>query len=227
MPDQTLDHVCASDRLTVPCDQDGLAEVLARPLPPGGPVLLKRFISAADRDDAVYVSTPITTGLAYLRWLADNRAATTNAAEAQRRLVIRNNVANVASLVRAVRTARLGSHVVDPTELEDVPGWEQADYHRFWAEVVADHVSRVVFADGWQYSTGCTVEFGVAALAGFSLHDADLAPLKLDRGLALLQQARPLLARAGASTCMQESVVAAVTIELARTGRAPLLRDHA
>lgn len=225
MPDQALDHVYADDNAAPSPDQVGLADVLARPLPPGGPVLLKGFTRPDDRNSTVYVSTPITTGLAYLRWLADNRAAPRTATAAQRSLVIRRNIAEVAPLVRAISSAGLGSHVIDPTELEDVPGWEQVDYHRFWAEVVAFHVSHVVFADGWQYSTGCTLEFGVAALTALPLHDADLAPLKVDCGLVLLQRARPLLARAGASTCMQDSVVAEVTIGLARNGRAGAARE--
>lgn len=131
-------------------------------------------------DSAVYVSTPITTGERYVRWRRDAGAHLAPQDPSYRDhlldAVVAPNRAQVAPLVASLR-ARFSCPVIDPTALEDVPGWEQFDYHRYWTEVIERYVHTVVFAHGWEYSSGCVLELGAAVGAGAELLRHDLAPL--------------------------------------------------
>ena len=95
---------------------------------------------------AVYVSTPITTGPRYLAWRAGpgsalEKGTATYRAE-HRAHVVEPNLASVGPIVAAARD-RFDLPVIDPTQLADVPGWLQPDYHGFWTDVVRLH-ARVV-----------------------------------------------------------------------------------
>lgn len=150
---------------------------------------------------AVYVSTPITTGLRFVRWRRGPGAGL-GAGDAEYRqglldAVIQPNRAQIAPLVGALRK-RFDSPVIDPTELEDVPGWEQFDYHRFWAEVIERYAHTVVFADGWHYSSGCVLELTAAAETGATLLRQDLAPLEPEEAVHLVESAIADVATDGA-----------------------------
>lgn len=186
-----------------------LRAVLERDLPHGAESFMSKIASATDRA-VVYVSTPITTGPGYLDWLITHKDASASARSSARSNVIRANIAAVVPLVRAVPGVFTGAHVIDPTALDDVRGWEQADYHRFWSEVIVRFADRVVFADGWTCSVGCSVEFGVAALAGLPMYDARFAALSVDRGLDLLRSTIPHIVSAGDAAEMQEDVISAI-----------------
>lgn len=181
-------------------------QILARPLPPGADGRLARIADAAGAG-AVYVSTPITTGPGYVRWLGENPLAGPAERAAARARIVRANIGAVVPLVAQVRRSR-AVPVIDPTELEDVPGWEQADYHRFWSEVIVRHAVEVVLADGWSYSVGCTVEFAVALAHGIPLTDSHERAVTSERGCALLREAIPAIEAVGAPARMQRSVLA-------------------
>jgi hypothetical protein len=153
---------------------DVISNALSRPLPDGSRSLLAQFAPGPEHSETVYISTPITTGPRLLEWLAaHNRESGTNLdaeSELVRQEVIDDNVARLAPL-RANVSSKPGIHVIDPTVLE-VPGWAQWEYHRFWAEVLTSYVDRVVFADGWHLSTGCTVEYAVALAHGIPASDS-------------------------------------------------------
>lgn len=188
--------------------------VLARPMPSGSERAMKQVRPPVGAH-VVYVSTPITTGPAYLDWLIAHRDAPAADRERARQEMIRANIAAVVPLVRAVPDRVPGAHVIDPTALEDVPGWEQADYHRFWAEVIATQVDEVVFADGWTASVGCSVEFAVAMLRHLPAYRSDFTPLTADDGVKDLLAMTPRVHAAGASVEMHT----AVATTLARTSQ--------
>ncbi len=151
------------------------------------------------RRDAVYVSTPITTGPGLVAWWTDNidRGLGTRAEISRVRAdMVSRNIRAVRPLVARVE-ASYDLPVIDPTRLDSIPGWEQRDYHRFWIEVLRRFVSTVVFADGWPFSSGCALEFAAAAQAGLTLLDAELAPLTVDDGEAMLRDAADELDMAG------------------------------
>jgi hypothetical protein len=52
--------------------------------------------------------------------------------------------------------------VIDPTAVLHIRDWGQGDYRAFWAAVIERLAAKVVFLDGWQFSSGCSVEFLVA-----------------------------------------------------------------
>jgi hypothetical protein len=79
--------------------------------------------------------------------------------------------------------------VIDPSALDDVPGWTQADYRAFWGEVIERYAAEVIFRDGWSSSRGCAYEFLVAARAGIPTLDAVRRPLSLLDALGMIRSA--------------------------------------
>ena len=160
-----------------------------------------------DSHDIYYVSTPITTGPQFVDWwrTKGHGLGTDHpdyAAELDQ--VIEHNIAAVRPLVAEVER-RFGRPVIDPTRLGPLAGWRQHDYHRFWVEVIERFVATMVFADGWHYSSGCSLEFAAAIDAGLTTLDSSLQPLRTaaaqlaSAGLAdePQQQALAALRRAG------------------------------
>lgn len=143
---------------------------------------------------ATYVSTPITTGPAWLAWQQAAGPGEIDA-DAHRQQVIVPNLHRAQRLIQKIRTAegRRQHPVIDPISLDDVPHFTQPDYHRLWAGVVRRFAARVVFLEGWQYSTGCAVEYRVALERHLDLFDEDLKPLGLDKALRLLRDAEARL----------------------------------
>jgi hypothetical protein len=163
---------------------------------------------------SVYVGTPITTGPEYLTWRrglngppASLGAAEAAAAEHARLQVIAGNRERVRALVDKVRhTASVP--VIDPSALADVEAWDQADYHGFWTTVIARFGKTVVFADGWTFSEGCSVEFATAVSMRLPVFDERLEPVDYDEGLRMLREATAELRAAGAPTQTQERAMA-------------------
>lgn len=150
-------------------EQSDLSEVLAG------------FLGCAVEDrQAVYVSVPITTGRRFVDWRRGPGAGLADdSSEYQRQLrahVIEPNVQAAAPIVRALRE-RSDGVVIDPTAVDDVPGWEQSDYHDLWARVIERYASTVVFASGWEFSTGCVHELATALRVGAAILDQDLLPM--------------------------------------------------
>ncbi len=141
---------------------------------------------------AVYVSTPITTGRRFVEWRRGAGAALAPSEHRYRqehdRDVVRRNREHVKPIVRAVRERGWGV-VIDPTTVHDVPGWGQRDYHAFWARVIERYAGTVVFADGWEYSSGCAQEFLSAVRVGARLLREDLEPLTIEEGERLIRSA--------------------------------------
>lgn len=153
---------------------------------------------ALEPRSAVYLSTPITTGRRFVEWRRGTGADLTPGSPAYLRRrgeeVIEPNRSDIAPLVRWLRT-RFQDPVIDPTALEAVPGWEQFDYHRFWAEVIERYAHTAVFAEGWQYSSGCVLELAAAVSADAILLRHDLAPLKPKDAVELIEGAIADVAR--------------------------------
>ena len=70
-----------------------------------------------------------------------------------------------ALLVRAdaIRTDE-GVVIIEPGSFEagGLEGWGQREYLDLWEQVIAEHSQHVRFIEGWQYSSGCVVEFRCA-----------------------------------------------------------------
>lgn len=153
-----------------------------------------------EREKVAYVSTPITTGKRYYDWLKSSGLVPHAGSAfqlAHAREVIAVNQASAQALVRHVRS-QLGKIVVDPTALQ-VPAWTQDEYNAFWTRLITDYVGTVVFNDGWEYSTGCTLEYAAALQASAELLDSNLSPLPPKLALMSTNQAVTSLDQQGHS----------------------------
>lgn len=178
-----------------------VADVLKRPLPPGALGQLERLAGQTPgAAKVIYLSTPITTGPRYLAWRRANRSISGGPSSSTdlrlRAEVISKNINAIAPLRRRIRAAFPDAHVIDPTEL-DRPEWDQTDYHRYWLEVIERFADVVVFAHGWEYSTGCTLEFSAALERDLPIYDDDVKPIDLRVIRSRLMQAEWELRDAG------------------------------
>jgi hypothetical protein len=153
--------------------------------------LLAGFAAVVEGRSAIYVSSPLTTGLRAFRWHTSYGLASASGQQSTstdfRRDVVEPNRAEAAAYVRNVRRT-LNKVVIDPTAMPDIPDWAQADYHTLWAGVIERYVESVIFRDGWMYSNGCAYEFFVGHSTGARLLTEELKALSLDQGRELLRE---------------------------------------
>lgn len=116
----------------------------------------------------------MTSGIEFRRLadleLMDSAQATRLRAEAFRR-----NLDRVAPIAASLRRT-LTNPLIDPTAFS-MDGWEQLDYHTFWLAVIGKWCHTVILCDGWQYSTGCCKEAGLAIAEGLDIVDQLLRPM--------------------------------------------------
>jgi hypothetical protein len=146
---------------------------------------------ALPRRAALYVSAPITSGPRFVDWYARRRgpAGLEQQYERERlREVVAPNRDAARALVKRVRETR-PEPVIDPTTVADIEGWTQGDYRRAWARIIEEFAHAVVFANGWEFSSGCSYEFLVATKAGVDRLDELFQPIKLETGVAQLRRA--------------------------------------
>jgi hypothetical protein len=157
---------------------------------------VEAFASVAETRSTTYVSSPLTTGPRAFEWhrQRDGHSPTTAFAEG----VIEPNRREAAAFVRDLRS-RVSEVVIDPTAMSDIPEWEQDDYRYFWGRVIETYCARVIFRGGWQYSSGCSYEFVVAAARGISTLTEDLEPLEASDAATLLGDAIEEILAHGAS----------------------------
>jgi hypothetical protein len=141
----------------------------------------------------VYLSAPITTGQAFVAWRHSQGAEISrdhpHYEELHHEYVVSTNLTRVAPLVRQLRTRFADRLVIDPTALASLSGWEQENYHRLWGSFIDKYVALVIFADGWQFSTGCVREFGTALHLSIKTVDQSLRPLAPQDGERLVKAA--------------------------------------
>lgn len=160
---------------------------------PTAETMLSLFACAGiEKNSAVYVSTPITTGELLISWHEGKGSkAARNALDSNelRSEVIERNLATVGPLIQRVRMRFDQSTVIEPVSMKDVPGWQQSDYHAFWCAFVERYANTVVFNKGWHLSNGCAAEFATAVLAGHRILDHNLETLSILRALGLIEKA--------------------------------------
>ena len=162
--------------------------------------MLDMLAASMGDQKAAYVSVPITTGPRLVQWyrdlslrgvpLPDPRRPEGN--EDRQQAVIEPNLQAARAFVAVVRE-RIADPVIDPSVLRDVPGWRQEDYVALWEAVIERFVSRVVLAEGWNYSFGCADEFLFAVGRDLPTLDARLQPLSRSTGVAQIIRARKSL----------------------------------
>lgn len=123
--------------------------------------------ASLDLAEAVYVSTPITSGPLYYRVLAeaalplDDEDARCHASSQVRD----SNFRAAEEATQEVRSRYPGVRVVNPSLVHLIDA-SQNLYNAFWAALIEQYVSRVVAADGWALSSGARMEVYVALRLG-------------------------------------------------------------
>jgi hypothetical protein len=166
--------------------------LLARALPDGADVWLATYAARSEGKKVVYLSTPITTGPRYLDWhrAAKNQAVRPSSADefAMRSSIMADNMQKVLPLKNSLHQFFPDALIVDPTEINQKE-WTQSDYHRFWAEVIRRWADIIVFADGWEYSSGCSFEYAIAMNLDLPAYGSELEVLSESRATELLTAA--------------------------------------
>lgn len=206
---------------TVPSGPDVITVASERPLSAAAHERLRALRRDSNcglqGSSVLYLSTPITTGPKLLDWLAANRdhpddAAGEGVAEVVRDEVIEENLAQLGPLRDRIRAEWPDAFLIDPTDLT-VSEWSQWEYHRFWVEVLNQLVDTIVFADGWELSTGCTIEYATGLLAGIPMHDARGNEITPSDAAHRFRLASETLLGAGRDRSMQLAASARAEIE--------------
>jgi hypothetical protein len=169
---------------------------------------------------ALYVSAPITSGRRFVDWYSGGRSPAGLEEEYQREhlsKVVAPNREAASALVRRVRET-CSEPVIDPTTVDEIEGWTQGDYRRAWARIIEEFAHAVVFANGWEFSSGCSYEFLVATKAGVERLDELFQPIKLGTGVSLLRRAVTEISSRGLSA----EFLCGILEDLASLGGLPL-----
>lgn len=173
-------------------DTDPIELVMRRQLTDDAELYLRDYTSHGS-SIVVYLSTPITTGPRLLKWLAEQRAAgmpveSAPNGELVRDEVIAENLQRLPQLRTKITELFPDAAVIDPSTLT-VPEWGQSDYHRFWVEVIRRCVDVIIFADGWELSTGCTIEYSAALELGLPTLDSSGSAISHTTAAQMLRRA--------------------------------------
>lgn len=157
---------------------------------------------------SVYISTPITTGPIFIKWLHEKGQYLSPDSDAYetslKAEVILPNIQRATSVIELLRWHHTGL-IISPTGLE-VPGWSQSSYHNFWTNVLSRYAQRAIFLNGWEYSSGCTIEFEIAQKHGIDCVDEELRTISIAKGLGLIQDAiLQIQAVGGTAASLEES----------------------
>ena len=173
---------------------------MASPLQPAGSesvqsrysdrnLLLMDFLGCIiEGKQAVYVSTPITTGPRYMNWLRRESRSQNEELAMYQQEVINPNLTHGRELVCRIRSHFMNRVVIDPTAVR-LPGWEQGDYHELWGGVIERYARMVVLGDGWEYSYGCAYEFLIAHRGHTDVVDERFHGITAKEGLDQIRQA--------------------------------------
>ncbi len=174
--------------------------------------MLEVYKSVLSDHEGLYVSSPITSGRRYMRWLEevgkkahhidfmDEETKQSHIAE-----VVLPNSHHAGTVVKKVRK-ETGRVVINPTAIPSIGGWKQEDWRTFWRRVIELHVSTTLFVDDWQYSNGCVYEFWVAHSKGLPTMDEEMQPLDLEQGIGLVLAAIADMRRHGVPTAFIEQI---------------------
>lgn len=133
----------------------------------------------------VYASSPITSGRRLLN-LRSTRGISKE--EDIDEAVIRPNLEAGLTFASQIRK-RFGNRVIDPTRLPFLKEWSQDHYYALWSEVVQTRTEFAVFNEDWEYSSGCTYEYVVAAISGVETLDSLMHSLPVDEAVRRIKAA--------------------------------------
>lgn len=136
---------------------------------------------------AIYISTPMTSGLKYMNAYADLPPGT-KLSDDQLKQFFNQNCQHARSVAALTRLHYPTSQVIDPTNIS-IDGWSQNDYLTFWRRVIIDHAYIIRFVNDWYYSNGCAYEFLVGALTNKVMIDEAENTISVYDGCRLIKRA--------------------------------------
>jgi hypothetical protein len=165
--------------------------------------ILGIFEAIFPTEKGAYASVPITSGTRLHRFLRERRLAggtfDAKAIKEMQHRVIEPNVCDARAFARRLRS-EYERPVIDPSRFVAPNGWTQDHFNALWAAIIKKYCNLVVFADGWEYSTGCTAEFVEACNAHIRMVDARGNALTRDDGIRLVIRAERQLSADGLET---------------------------
>lgn len=175
--------------------------------------MLDVYKTILNSDEALYCSSPVTSGRRYIEWLkrigkevADIDGLTESDRKSHFTKVVEPNCVHARRIVQRLRK-QTGRVVIDPTAMPSLPNWTQQDWRFYWRQVLERYATTALFVDDWQYSNGCVYEFWVAQTKGIRTIDEEMRPLDLLKGKELITDAVVELKRYDASTPFIEQVL--------------------
>jgi len=153
-------------------------------------VALSTIRSVLGGERCQYLSAPITGGPRLLDWHRRiGRGLPDRERSAGRSLAVtRPNIDDVIRLAEEQRSA--GRRTIEPGSFEaDFPQWGQPEFYAFWNVVLERHADRATFADGWNFSAGCTFEYLCAVRHGLPTVDIRGKAIDPDTALGLIDEA--------------------------------------
>lgn len=160
------------------------------------------FGAAFAAGEAIYASSPITSGQRLHRFISDwpvrMGASRPSRTAAMRECVIEPNERDALAFARRLRR-EYKAPVIDPSRFRAGKGWTQDHFTSLWATVIKSYCNLVVFANGWEYSSGCTAEFVEAFKANIPTSDAKGNLLARDDAIGLMSRAKLQLLADGLS----------------------------
>lgn len=133
---------------------------------------------------SVYVSTPMTTGLAYVQ--AKKSGSVDKAA------IFSLNCAHAVAVGKMIE-----DKIINPVDFKQQEGWINDDYLTMWKLVIENYVTKIVFCDGWQYSHGCCYEFMIATANNIAAYDEHGELITKTAGKAMIAEAIDTLSGLG------------------------------
>jgi hypothetical protein len=150
---------------------------------------------ALNRERAIYCSTELTSGRRLYEALRKNKCQNKTELKAKmgeewiKENIERVNFENARKFAEYVRnTIGDNATVITPAPLH-VPGWEQPEYNDFWRSLLRSRIKFAWFNSNWQFSNGCTFEFGIAQEVGLRTLDRNGNRLERSAGIKLMRRA--------------------------------------
>ncbi|GAA2686899.1 MULTISPECIES: DUF4406 domain-containing protein [Actinosynnema] len=150
---------------------------------------------------AVYVACPISSGKREFDLMLslgrfDRTALRAELPARWRGEVLEPNRADAGGAAALARSRHPRSAVVNPAAF-DIAGLDQPGYDVLCERIIRDHVTRIVLADGWQYSRGARVEAVLAFDLGLPVEDGAGGPMDRDRVASACAEAETALLGSG------------------------------
>lgn len=163
-------------------------------------VCLNVFDCVLSPSSAVYLSTPVTTGDRFYRWVKDGGDSCKPS-----RKVIKDNTVFADSMALQLRETTKKC-VINPAAFYQ-ESWTQEMYLSFWVDVIKRFASEVWLNAGWEFSNGCTYEYCAAIEAGIPCYAIDGQEMGLVQAIELISVAIEKMSLVNMDTSSIESTL--------------------